>query len=412
MKRVVITGMGTVNALGHDVPQTLTALHAGQIGIKPITKFDASDTGIHVAGEIRDFDPTQRIEKKLVKRLDLFTQYALYSAIEATEQAGLTRDQLAAVVDPARLAVIYGSGIGGLTTIQEQVTKMNAKGAKRVSPMFVPMAIINMAPGVLAQHFGAHGTSYAVVTACASGTSAIGQALQHIRSGAADIVITGGAEASLNHIGIAGFGALTALSTATDPLQASLPFGQHRSGFVLGEGAGTLILEDYAHAVARHATILGEVKGYGSTSDAYHMTAPDPAGTQAAAAMRQALTDADWPVDSVGYVNAHGTGTQANDAMESRALRAVFGDSPVLVSSTKAQTGHLLGAAGAVEAILTVAALRAGQLPVNAAADAQDDACAVDLVTMANRHHQTRRALSNSFGFGGHNAVLALAAEE
>lgn len=404
MRRVVVTGMGTVNALGNDVPTTMQAVADGRIGLGPITKFAADATGIHVAGEVKGFDPTQRIAAKLVKRLDLFTQYALYSAIEAATQAALTAE----AVDPARLAVIYGSGIGGLGTIQTQVTKMNAKGPKRVSPMFVPMAIINMAPGVIAQHFGAHGASYAVVTACASGTSAIGQAMQQIRSGAADIVITGGAETSVNQIGIAGFAALTALSPAADPTQASLPFGVHRSGFVMGEGAGTLILEDYDHAIKRGAPILGEVAGYGTTSDAYHMTAPDPTGTQAAAAMRLALADGGLTPEAVGYINAHGTATHANDEMEARAIEAVFGDRPVLVSSTKAQIGHLLGAAGAVEAIVTLQAMAAGVLPLNAAADTPDPACAVHLVTAANRAQTCTAALSNSFGFGGHNAVLAL----
>lgn len=404
MRRVVVTGMGTVNALGKDVQESVAAMLNGTVGIRPITGFDATATGISVAGEVQDFDPTVRLERKQAKRLDRFTQFALYSAEEAMAQANL--DVTPALAE--RLAVIYGSGIGGLTTIQEQVTKMNNKGPKRVSPMFVPMAIINMAPGVIAQHFGAHGASYAVVTACASATSAIGQAMQHIRSGQADVVITGGAEASVNEIGIAGFAALTALSPATDPLQASLPFCIDRSGFVMGEGAGTLVLEEYEHAKARGARILAEVSGYGTTSDAYHMTAPDPSGAGAARAMAAAIADAQLTPADVDYINAHGTATHANDEMEARAIRTVFGDQNVKVSSTKAMTGHLLGAAGAIEAILTIGAMNANQLPVNVAAADQDPDCLVDLVATPHDVAEPRIALSNSFGFGGHNAVIVL----
>ncbi|MCI1987354.1 MAG: beta-ketoacyl-ACP synthase II [Lactobacillus sp.] len=402
MQRIVVTGMGTVNALGQDVAQSVAAMQAGEIGIRSISQFDASATGISVAGEVSDFEPTQRLDKKLVKRLDRFTQFALYSAIEAAEQA-----HLAGAVAPERLAVIYGSGIGGLSTIEAQVTKKNAKGPKRISPLFVPMAIINMAPGVLAQHFGAHAESYAVVTACASATSAIGQAMQCLQAGRADMVITGGAEASINEIGIGGFAALTALSTATEPQKASLPFGRERSGFVMGEGAGTLILETEAHARARGAEILGYVLGHGATSDAYHMTAPDPSGQQAAAAMQQALTTAGLAPSAIGYVNAHGTATVANDLMESKAIRTVFRQHPVAVSSTKGMTGHLLGGAGAIEAILTLAALNTARLPVNLGGTPDPD-CAVSLVADTHQQPQTPFALSNSFGFGGHNAVLAL----
>ncbi|WP_125702265.1 beta-ketoacyl-ACP synthase II [Lacticaseibacillus daqingensis] len=403
MKRVVVTGMGTINAIEHDVASTLAAMQAGTLGIAPITLFDASATGIHVAGEVKDFDPTMRLDRKQTKRMDRYTQLALTSAIEAMAQADVVGH-----VAPERLAVIYGSGIGGLTTTQEQVIKMHDKGPKRVSPMFVPMAIINMAPGLIAQQFGAHGASYAVVTACASGTSAIGQAMQHIRAGLADVVITGGAEASVNEIGIAGFAALTALSPASDPAQASLPFGSHRSGFVMGEGAGTLVLEDYDHAVRRGATILGEIAGYGSTSDAYHMTAPDPSGAEAARAMQLAIADAGLTPAAIGYVNAHGTATAANDAMESRAIDQVFGPHGVRVSSTKALVGHLLGAAGSVEAILTLGALNAHRLPQNWTQDTQDPTCTIDLVDATHVATTTTAALSNSFGFGGHNAVLAL----
>lgn len=402
MTRVVVTGMGTVNALGNDLAETTANMLQGRCGLAAITKFAAEATGISVAGEVKAFDVTKRVAKKLSKRLDLFTQYALYSAIEAAQQAHLSD-----AVAPERLAVIYGSGIGGLTTIEEQVTKKNAKGPKRISPLFVPMAIINMAAGVLAEHFQAKGESYAVVTACASATSAIGQAMHCIKSGRADVVITGGAEASINEIGIGGFAALTALSPAVDPKQASLPFAKTRSGFVMGEGAGTLILEAEAHAKARGAKILGYVAGFGATSDAYHMTAPDPSGEQPANAMRQAIADANLTPEAIGYINAHGTATVANDLMESTAIAKVFGDHGVLVSSTKGMTGHLLGAAGAVEAIMTLAALNLDTLPINLSAEA-DPACLVNLVTEPQTLPKTPFALSNSFGFGGHNAVLVL----
>lgn len=402
LQRVVVTGMGTVNPLGHSVAETVATMDAGKIGIRPITKFDAEKTGITVAGEVEGFKPEVRMEKRLSKRLDLFTQYGLYSAIEAYEQSGLTKDDL----DSERMAVIFGSGIGGLTTIQEQVTKMNAKGPDRVSPLFVPEAISNMVAGTISQYFGAHGPSYVVVTACASATNAIGEAAMRIQSGKADVVITGGAEASVNEIGIAGFAALSALSKAADPAKASLPFAADRSGFVLGEGGGAIILESLEHAQQRGANILGEVVGYGATSDAYHMTAPDPSGHQAARAMELAIEEAGIAPSDVGYINAHGTATKANDAMESKAIHDLFGDD-VLVSSTKALTGHLLGAAGAIEAIMTISALHEGKLPINVGDAEQDPECPVTLVDAANRDVEVDYALSNSFGFGGHNAVLA-----
>ena len=402
LQRVVVTGMGTVNPLGHSVAETVATMDAGKVGIQPITKFDAEKTGITVAGEVKDFKPEERMSKRLSKRMDLFTQYGLYSAIEAYEQSGLTED----AVDSDRVGVIFGSGIGGLTTIQEQVTKMYVKGPDRVSPLFVPEAISNMVAGTISHYFGTHGPSYVVVTACASATNAIGEAAMRIQTGKADVVITGGAEASVNEIGIAGFAALSALSKNTDPTKASLPFAADRNGVVLGEGGGALILESLEHAQKRGAKILGEVVGYGATSDAYHMTAPDPSGSQAARAMQLAVEEAGIKPSEVGYIDAHGTATKANDAMESKAIHDLFGDD-VLVSSTKALTGHLLGAAGAIEAIMTLSALQSGRLPMNVVDAAQDEDCPVTLVNRDNRDTSFDYALSNSFGFGGHNAVLA-----
>ncbi|MGZ7883964.1 beta-ketoacyl-ACP synthase II [Limosilactobacillus ingluviei] len=403
MTRVVITGLGAIAPNGNGYETFVANTLAGKIGIKPITKFDAHATGISVAGEIDDFDPQAVVGKKAAKRMDLYSQYAVQTAEQAMTMAQITP----ANTRPEELGVIYGSGIGGLTTIQDQIIKMHEKGPKRVSPMFVPMAIANMAAGNLSIRFQAQNISTSIVTACASATNSIGEAFRHIKAGHAQVMITGGAEASVNEIGIAGFAALTALSPTSDPTQASRPFDQARNGFVLGEGAGTLVLEALDHAQARGAQILGEVVGYGTTSDAYHITSPDPAGTQAARAMTLAMQEAGLTPEDIDYINAHGTATAANDAGEAQAIRQVFGDHDVLVSSTKGMTGHLLGAAGAVEAVITAAALQKGILPPNVGCQHQDPACPVTLVTKHNQHHPSRYALSNSFGFGGHNAVIA-----
>lgn len=403
MTRVVITGLGAIAPNGNGYETFVANTLAGKIGIKPITKFDAHATGISVAGEINDFDPQAVVGKKAAKRMDLYSQYAVQTAEQAMTMAKITP----ANTRPEDLGVIYGSGIGGLTTIQDQIIKMHEKGPKRVSPMFVPMAIANMAAGNLSIRFQAQNISTSIVTACASATNSIGEAFRHIKAGHAQVMIAGGAEASVNEIGIAGFAALTALSPTSDPTQASRPFDQARNGFVLGEGAGTLVLEALDHAQARGAQILGEVVGYGTTSDAYHITSPDPAGTQAARAMTLAMQEAGLTPEDIDYINAHGTATAANDAGEAQAIRQVFGDHDVLVSSTKGMTGHLLGAAGAVEAVITAAALQKGILPPNVGCQHQDPACPVTLVTKHNQHHPSRYALSNSFGFGGHNAVIA-----
>lgn len=403
MTRVVITGLGAIAPNGNGYETFVANTLAGKIGIKPITKFDAHATGISVAGEIDDFDPQAVVGKKAAKRMDLYSQYAVQTAEQAMTMAKITP----ANTRPEDLGVIYGSGIGGLTTIQDQIIKMHEKGPKRVSPMFVPMAIANMAAGNLSIRFQAQNISTSIVTACASATNSIGEAFRHIKAGHAQVMIAGGAEASVNEIGIAGFAALTALSPTSDPTQASRPFDQARNGFVLGEGAGTLVLEALDHAQARGAQILGEVVGYGTTSDAYHITSPDPAGTQAARAMTLAMQEAGLIPEDIDYINAHGTATAANDAGEAQAIRQVFGDHDVLVSSTKGMTGHLLGAAGAVEAVITAAALQKGILPPNVGCQHQDPACPVTLVTKHNQHHPSRYALSNSFGFGGHNAVIA-----
>lgn len=405
MTRVVITGMGAVAPNGNGIQEFISNSFAGKVGIKAVKKFDAKPTGITVAGEIDNFDPNDVIGKKAARRMDLYSQYALQSAIEAMEMAEINETN----TKPVDMGVIYGSGIGGLTTIQEQIIKMHDKGPKRVSPMFVPMSIANMAAGNISIHFNAQNICTSIVTACATGTNAIGEAFRQVKEGRAKVMIAGGSEASVNEIGIAGFAALTALSQATDPLKASLPFDKARQGFVLGEGGATLVLEDLEHAQKRGANILGEIVGYGATSDAYHITSPDPTGAGAARAMELAIKEAGVSPSEISYINAHGTATHANDEGESKAINQVFGsDSHVRVSSTKGMTGHLLGAAGAIEAVLTVVALQNGQLPLNIGCFNQDPKCSVNLVTAENSDASNARyAISNSFGFGGHNAVLA-----
>lgn len=397
--------MGAVAPNGNGIQEFISNSFAGKVGIKAIKKFDAKPTGITVAGEIDNFDPNDVIGKKVARRMDLYSQYALQSAIEAMEMAEINETN----TKPVDMGVIYGSGIGGLTTIQEQIIKMHDKGPKRVSPMFVPMSIANMAAGNISIHFNAQNICTSIVTACATGTNAIGEAFRQVKEGRAKVMIAGGSEASVNEIGIAGFAALTALSQATDPLKASLPFDKARQGFVLGEGGATLVLEDLEHAQKRGANILGEIVGYGATSDAYHITSPDPTGAGAARAMELAIKEAGVSPSEISYINAHGTATHANDEGESKAINQVFGsDSHVRVSSTKGMTGHLLGAAGAIEAVLTVVALQNGQLPLNIGCFNQDPKCSVNLVTAENSDASNARyAISNSFGFGGHNAVLA-----
>ncbi|GAA2846660.1 beta-ketoacyl-ACP synthase II [Pediococcus damnosus] len=404
MNRVVVTGMGAVTPLGNDVDSFLTNLLNSKVGINKITKFDAEATGISVAGEVKDFDAMKRLDRKTAKRNDLFINYALYSAHEAMEMAGLNEDN----IKPEELGVIYGSGIGGLTTIQEQVIKMHDKGPKRVSPFFVPNSIVNMAAGDISIAFKARNTSQAIVTACSSGTNAIGNAFEYIKEGKAEAMIAGGTEASVNEIGISGFAAITALSKTEDPMKASIPFDKDRNGFVMGEGSGTLVLESYDHAKARGAKILAEIVGYGTTSDAYHMTAPDPEGTGAKRAMQMAIDEAEIDATDVDYINAHGTSTHANDSAESKAINVVFSKNDhVKVSSTKGMTGHALGAAGAIEAVATIGAIQRNQMPVNVGVVNQDEECDVDLVDDTNKKTTVNYAISNSFGFGGHNAVIA-----
>ena len=406
--RVVITGYGITSPIGNTPETFWTNLQAGNSGIDAIKKFDATETGITVAGEVKDFPFDKYFVHKDKKRMDTFSIYAVYAALEALSMAGIdTEDDM---IDNDRFGAIIGSGIGGLPVIQEQGARLATRGPKRIAPLFVPLSIANMATGNVALRVKASGVSRAEVTACAAGTNAIGSAFREIKHGYADIMLAGGTEAAICDLGVGGFANLTALTKETDPKRASIPFDKNRSGFVLGEGSGILVLESLAHAQKRGATILAEIVGYGSTNDAHHMTTPLPEGSGAAKAMQLALDEAGIQASEVGYINAHGTSTQANEKGEALAIHTVFGDDEnVLVSSTKALTGHALGAAGGIEAIATLQAIQHQYAPVNAGTTELDENTSIiNVVLGQGKKHDINYAISNSLGFGGHNAVIAL----
>ena len=403
MNRVVITGYGVTSPIGNDPETFLASLKNGTHGIGEIKQFDASETGITLAAEVKDFPLEKYFKKKDTKRMETYSLYAIYSALEAIEMSGLELD----AIDRERLGVMIGSGVGGLGTIQDQVLKMNDKGPKRVSPMFVPMAIVNMAAGNVALRIGAKGICTSTVTACASGTHSIGEAFRNIKHGYSDIILAGGAESCINKIGIAGFASLTALSDATDPDRASIPFDTERNGFVMGEGAGILVLESLEHAQKRGAKILGEIVGYGATCDAYHMTAPDPKGEGASRAIKEAINEAGIDPADVNYVNAHGTSTQANDKAESQAILSALTEN-AYVSSTKSLTGHLLGGAGGVEAVASLLALQNQFIPPTINVKEVDPEIKANIVINEAKETEVNYAVSNSLGFGGHNAVICL----
>lgn len=406
MNRVVVTGYGVVSPIGNTPEEFLSSLKNGKNGIGPITKFDASNTGISVAGEVKEFPLEKYFKKKDTKRMDMFSIFGIHAALDAMEMAQLDVEK----IDADRFGVMVGSGIGGLPTIQDQVTRMNEKGPQRVSPMFVPMSIVNMVAGNIALRVGAKGICTTTVTACASGTHSIGEAFRNIKHGYSDVMIAGGSEATICEIGIAGFAALTALTTETDPDKASTPFDKNRSGFVMGEGAGVFILESLEHAQARGANILGEVVGYGANCDAYHMTAPNPDGSGAGKAMKLAMNEAGIEPSQVGYINAHGTSTPANDSAEATSIQYGLGDSykDAYVSSTKSMTGHLLGAAGGVEAIATLLALEHQFVPPTINVTEKDPAIDINVVVNDSVEANLTYAMSNSLGFGGHNAVILM----
>jgi len=404
MTRVVITGTGVVSSLGNDTKTFWTNVSAGKNGIKPITSFDASETGITVASEASDFDPTLTMSRKEYQRMDRFSQFAIAASDEALKNSGLV------VVEETTddIGVLVSSGIGGLHAIQTGILKMAKKGPKRVPPLFVPLTIGNMAAGNIAQKFGIRGISLDIVSACASATNAIGEAYLKIKHGDLTACLAGGCEATINEIGIAGFAALTALSTQTDPERASIPFDARRDGFVMGEGAGVIVLESLENAQKRGATVLAEVVGYGSTADAYHMTAPRPDGSGAGKAFLKTLEDAGIKPEEVDYINAHGTSTPTNDSGETTAIKYAFGEHAkhIPISSTKSMIGHLLGAAGGVEAITCIEALRHQFVPPTRGLKEADPQCDLDYVPNVGRAANLTYVLSDSLGFGGHNAVL------
>ncbi len=404
MNRVVVTGMGIVSPVGNTVPVFWENIKAGVCGIGPITRFDTADYKVKVAGEVRDYDPRQYMEKLDVLHSDIYTQFAMGAACQAMEDSGL-----AGTVEAERVGVYIGTGIGGIATFMSEHQKLMERGPKRVSPYFIPMMIANMASGMIAMRFGCKGPAMPAVTACASGSNAIGEAMRLIRHGYADAMIAGGAEATVNALAAAGFSSMQALSFSQDPLAASLPFDRRRTGFVMGEGAGVLVLEEYERAKARGAKIYGELAGYGSTCDAYHMTAPHPEAEGGARAIAGAWAETGLDTDRI-YVNAHGTGTPMNDKAETLALKKAFGEErarKLLISSTKSMTGHMLGAAGAAEAVVSILALREGIAPPTIGLAEPDPDCDLDYVPLAARRAEFDASVSISLGFGGHNACLA-----
>lgn len=404
MKRVAVTGLGVISPVGNDVPTFWNALCSGTCGIGPITKFDATDYPVKLAAEVRDFDPRQYMEKLDILHSDVYTHFAMAAACQAVADSGI-----AGTLDAERVGVYIGSGIGGIATFMTEHSKLLNRGPRRVSPYFIPMMIPNMASSMIAIRYHFHGPAMPMVTACASGTNAIGEALRLIRHGYADAMVAGGAEATVNALAAAGFSNMQALSPSEDPNAASLPFDVRRAGFVMGEGAGVLVLEELEHAKQRGATIYAELTGYGSTCDAYHITSPDPSAAESARAIADAWRETGLDTDRV-YFNAHGTGTPMNDRIETLAIKKALGEDRarrITISSTKSMTGHMLGAAGGAEAVASVLALRDGIAPPTINLTQPDPDCDLDYTPLIAKHADFDVALSSSLGFGGHNACLA-----
>lgn len=407
MNRVVITGVGAITPVGIGTENVWENIKNGVSGIGRISKFDPTDFACHVGAEVKDFDVTEYIDKKEAKRMDLFVQYAVAAAKMAVKDANLNMEE----EDPTRVGVMVGSGIGGINTLCEQHKKMLDKGPDKVSPFMIPMMISNMAVGQIGIALNCKGVNLTTVSACASGTDAIGHALLAIRRGDADVIISGGAEATINELALAGFSSMKALTTRNDiPEKACSPFDANRDGFIMGEGSGILVIESLGHAKARNANIIAELVGYGSTNDAYHMTAPAPEGEGGARCMAAAVKDAGIKPEDVDYINAHGTSTPYNDKYETAAIKTVFGDHAykLAVSSTKSMTGHMLGAAGGVEGIITAWAVRDNFLPPTINLETPDPECDLDYVPNKGREAEINYAVSNSLGFGGHNASIVL----
>lgn len=404
MRRVVVTGIGMITPVGNNTSDSWNAVKNGECGIGPITHYDTTGRKVTLAGEVKGYDPAATIDPKELRKMDRFVQFAMTAASEAVESSGIDF----ASENTERAGVIISSGIGGFATIQSEIIKGNEKGYDRVSPYFIPQIISNMAAGQIAIKYGLNGMCSCVVTACAGGTNAIGDAFHRIRDGYEDVMLCGGTEACITEIGIGGFTSMRALHTGNDPKRASIPFDKDRSGFVMGEGAAVLILEEEEHAKNRGANIYGEVVGYGANCDANHITAPLEDGSMAAKCLTLALNDANVKPEEIDYINAHGTSTHLNDSGETKAIKLAFSEhaKKLMVSSTKSMTGHLLGAAGAVEAGFSVLALKDGFVPATIGYENFDEECDLDIVPNVGRNKDIRYAVSNSLGFGGHNACL------
>lgn len=406
-RRVVVTGMGAITPIGNTVDEFWNGIKEEKVGIGELTKFDTENYKVKVAAQVKDFVAKERMDFKSAKRMDTFSQYAVVAAREAFEQAGIDMEK----EDPFRVGVIIGSGIGGLSVMETEHSKLLEKGPGRVNPLLVPMMITNMAAGNVAIDLGLKGKCTNVVTACATGSHSIGDAFRAIQYGDADVMVAGGTEAGITPIGVAGFSSLTALTTETDPNKASIPFDKNRSGFVIGEGAGVVVLEELEHAKNRGAKILAEVKGYGATCDAYHITSPAEDGSGAAKAMSLAMEEAGVEPSQVTYVNAHGTSTHHNDLFETRAIKAAFGEAAekLYINSTKSMIGHLLGAAGGVEFIVCVKSIQEGYIHPTVNSKEADEECTLNYVFGQAVETDIEYAISNSLGFGGHNATLLVA---
>ena len=405
MKRVVITGMGCITPVGNDVDSFWNNIVAGNHGFGEITKFDASEMKVKLAAEVKDFQPESYIEKNEIKRTDLFSQYAIAAATQAMEESGIFGK-----VEPDRLGVYISSGIGGMKTFETEAEKKVTRGPSRISPLFIPMMIANMAAALVAIMYNAQGPSLPVVTACATGTHSIGEAFRAIKHGYADAIIAGGAEASVTPLAMGGFTNMMALSTRTDPDNCSTPFDKRRDGFVMGEGAGVVVLEEYGHAVSRGANILAEIVGYGNTCDAYHITAPHPEAVGSTRMIQLALQEAGITPSETLYINPHGTSTPMNDKIETKAIKGALGEMAykIPISSTKSMTGHMLGAAGGVEAIVAIKALQSNIAPPTIGYQEPDEDCDLDYVPNKARECKIETAMSLSLGFGGHNAGIVL----
>lgn len=406
MKRVVVTGMGAITPIGNSVEEFWEGIRDNKVGIDEITKFDTTDYAVKLAAEVKGFNPKEKMDFKLAKRMSPFSQYAVCAAKEAMEQAGIDM----AIENPYRVGVSVGSGIGGMKDMEEEHKKLLEKGNDRVKPLLVPMMITNMAAGNVAIALGAKGKCINVVTACATGTHSIGEAYRSIQCGEADVMVAGGTESAITPLGLAGFTNLTALTKTTDKYKASIPFDKDRSGFVMGEGAGIVVLEELEHAKDRGAKILAEVVGYGATCDAYHVTSPAEDGSGAAKAMEFAISEAGMKPEDVDYINAHGTSTHHNDLFETRAIKLALGEAAknVKINSTKSMIGHLLGAAGGVEFITCIMSIQEGYIHPTVGLQNPDEECDLDYVLGEGVHKDINFALSNSLGFGGHNATLAV----